>query len=388
MSSNIPRNLICVWGYKHKSLPKRMKKRREQLLQSCPDWNHILIWPDDALEIANSLPEHLSVAVVSILRSTCSLWPWVCKADITRFIALWYFGGIYIDLCDVDIVGNLQDLLVSSFVITEGMGHSCELDILGARKGDARLLQVLERQVANLQSVKGQSPYPATQVLRMTGPGMLTSIAVELKLTSLPLASRYLKVQNESGKWKQVLKVSTVYFEVRHAGSWLPSPGLKLKDFPSLKSRSAVRTKFVSWNKCALQKATSTSNVAAISSTSVPLASMLNLATKHNSSAQQLLDMLLQDSANFPIGDFGRIGSVKELPAIDNRNKEKRGVMLSIIVTPIPTNRKQLLFSKLKVPWNGTLHRELLTLLAKSGGRLTQALKQWARRSGQGLHSV
>ena len=114
--------IINLWGFKDdfNKLPQDMAALRKAniafLLACSARWSFELYGPTEALEIAaRYFPATDSDLITKALSiSNCQ---WITKVDIARFVILYAFGGIYLDL-DVLIKADLQDLLSTSLMLT------------------------------------------------------------------------------------------------------------------------------------------------------------------------------------------------------------------------------------------------------------------------------
>ena len=121
---------------------------------------------------------------------------------------------------DVLCVRPLDPLLTRSIIVSRG-GYPkqlAEADILGARAGDKRLLNLLADQLRLI--ARPASPYAARRICDTTGPGAWSKWVTDEGITPLALASRWLP-RTDRVESQCLCMVDGAYFHVRHAGSWL-----------------------------------------------------------------------------------------------------------------------------------------------------------------------
>lgn len=101
----IPLNLLTIWGYKDESLTPRAADMRNRnirrLLEWDPQWSFLHLNPPHILKLAQELPQSVRDLVVAALQLNTE---WVWKADVSRIVALYANGGLYVDVCDVEIL--------------------------------------------------------------------------------------------------------------------------------------------------------------------------------------------------------------------------------------------------------------------------------------------
>ena len=182
-------------------LPPDLVEKRVSILRKLPSWSQLVFWPKDVINMCSTLPGELGTQARQVLQMPCVRWNWVCLCDLARMVALYVCGGLYLDF-DVTVVGTavqFEKLRASSFIATVGGAENVATDILGCCARDARMLQVIHRQVANLLSVKSIPLYPCSHVSKLTGPAMMSELVPSLHIRPEPLASRFQKVAS-SGK--------------------------------------------------------------------------------------------------------------------------------------------------------------------------------------------
>ena len=148
----IPRRLIHLWGFKHDfdTLPATVAalrtKNLEFLLSSNAGWSFLLLGP---AEVQSLIPTTFQAADAELLTKAFSVSnsPWIQRVDMARFVVIYAMGGLYLDL-DVEVTASLDKLLSSSLILTRGNSQNhVELDIIGAKAGDLRVLALLRTQI-------------------------------------------------------------------------------------------------------------------------------------------------------------------------------------------------------------------------------------------------
>ena len=164
---------------------------------------------------------------------------WVRQVDLARVLIVYCQGGLYTDL-DVavrptspNVATMMRDILASGLFLSSWPRHpedadahfeeevGCEADVLAACKGDARLLDLAQRQVRNVLAARA-GPFEKKQIIYQTGPGVFTSWAKDLGLHVSDVASRYCwsRQPGHKTKWNCIHAVAGATLCVYHAGSW------------------------------------------------------------------------------------------------------------------------------------------------------------------------
>ena len=206
---------------------------------------------------------------------------------------------------------------------------------------------MITKQVENLCMVKAIPQYPCSDVMRLTGPIMMSKLAKQIGLKSLPLASRWKVVygsgpcaaklvQHNGQCWAELLRVKHPFFKVFHAASWCNQPGVPRYEVAATKVTKTIHINFSKWN-----------HGRGLQPLKRPAASMVPVtAAMHaiqNAPLQQQLDLMLRSNTGnlFPASEFGRITKVAELPPSPERNAQRRPSVVSILVSDIPECRQQ-----------------------------------------------
>ena len=224
MDGRIPLTFIGSWGFKDSTFPANAQANRDSSLAHHALASFILVTPDVALDMAANLPAAAQLPVMTLLQSREVHW--VQKVDVCKPLAVYSVGGFYYDLADVKIARSVEPLREAGLVLHSGWGTEVvEADILGGRKQDPRLLDLMARCAkAALRALP--SAYPSTTILRTTGPGMWSRWAEEHGLCGRVLSNRYARTKvpgTREVSWGAVHRSANAFFEIRHAQSWVDS---------------------------------------------------------------------------------------------------------------------------------------------------------------------
>ena len=155
----IPRRLFQLWGFKDDfdSLPEKLASLRKSnlkfLLASNTGWSFMLSSPSDVLQLVQRFFEKEDATLITKAFSVGNCH-WIQRVDMARFVMLYAMGGLYLDL-DVQINEPLDELLAASLILTRGNSENhIELDIVGAKAGDLRILDLIRKQAHNVLKKK------------------------------------------------------------------------------------------------------------------------------------------------------------------------------------------------------------------------------------------
>ena len=137
-----------MWGFKDDfgSLPEHVAALRKSnlkfLLSSNAGWSFLLSGPADVLHLVQSSFKKEDAELITKAFSVSNSH-WIQRVDMARFVMLYAMGGLYLDL-DVQVNAPLDEILSASLILTRGNSENhVELDIVGAKAGDLRILDLI-----------------------------------------------------------------------------------------------------------------------------------------------------------------------------------------------------------------------------------------------------
>ena len=389
----IPMRIIQLWGYKDdfNRLPEDMAALRKAniafLLGCSARWSFELYGPTEALEIAaRYFPATDSDLIIKALSiSNCH---WITQVDIARFVILYAFGGIYLDL-DVLIKADLQDLLSASLLLTRGSTTSAvELDIAGAVAGDWRILELLRTQASNVLKRRGHGQCPAAGVSVTTGVKVVTRWAVAHGLSAKPLADRFIRAKGSGAckaflktymkkTWAATIQVRTPYFVVHHSATWCRAgAGLRKSVFkPTIQDTSTLGN-LKAWNTTKRQPGVKPEPMTFHPSISLP--PVMQQISSGNGNLTSQLALLRAVADSFPVSDFAPLSIVSELK---DSADGKRMQLARILVTKAGTENQRRTLVKKVAELDGKLHRDTMKELITCKGVMTPRLKKFLQVS-------
>ena len=396
--AQIPRNLLQLWGFKDDfgALPNNIASLRKEnmkfLMELDPGWSFHLLGPSDVFRM---LRHNFSAADSEVLIKAFSVGNahWIQRVDMARFVALYVFGGLYIDL-DVQITADLTPILEASVVITRGNSKShIELDIVAARAGDRRVLELLRSQAGNVLKKRGEGLCPDASVSPTTGVHLVTAWCKRNNISGKPLADRFIVAKGRGSckailqtynnqTWACTIKVSQPFFEVHHAASWCRSgQGLKKSAFkPTIKDKTSLGI-LKGWN--AEKKTRLIQSEVDCSqfhpTVSIPKLQGLKktgerktLGNRKSCRATQL-SLIRVTTGAFPAKDFPKLSTVSEVKkSTDNVRTKLARVLVNKDLNE--TRRKQLVE---KISNSKTRIGLVEQALIDSKGQMTPALKRF-----------
>lgn len=92
-------NIIQTW--KTKNIPSHYESLVKKISEINPDWNYMLF---DDLDIVDFIKSKMPQYYFTFLNLTSKIQ----QIDFFRYLAIYYYGGVYIDL-DIDLVKNFDD---------------------------------------------------------------------------------------------------------------------------------------------------------------------------------------------------------------------------------------------------------------------------------------
>jgi len=102
MSVKIPKIIMQTW--KNKDVPSEWKSSLNSVKKIMPDWKYVLMTDEDNL---NFVKTHFP----DFVKTYKSLEYPIMKADAIRYMFLYVYGGVYMDL-DIEVVKEFDDLFI------------------------------------------------------------------------------------------------------------------------------------------------------------------------------------------------------------------------------------------------------------------------------------
>ena len=385
--------IINLWGFKDdfNKLPEdiaALRKANIDFRLACSArWSFALYGPTEVMEIATryfqTTDRDLIIKALSI--SNCH---WITRVDIARFVILYAFGGIYLDL-DVQIKADLQDLLSTSLMLTRGSSTSAvELDIAGAVAGDWRILELLRTQASNVLQRRGQGQFPAAAVSLTTGVKVVTRWAVAHGLSAKPLADRFIRATGSGAckaflktykkeTWAATIQVRTPYFVVHHSATWCRAgAGLRKSVFKSTIQDTSTLGNLKAWNTTKRQQDVKPEPKAFHPAISVP--PVMQQINSGNGNLTSQLALLRAVADSFPESDFAPLSIASELK---DSADGKRMQLARILVTKVGNENQRRTLVKKVAELDGKLHRDTMKELIKCKGVMTPRLKKFLQVS-------
>ena len=386
----IPRRLVQLWGFKDDFgvLPKNIAAQRKENMQFLmdlhPGWTFHLLGPDAVLDMirlyfssADSEMLHKAFLVKNLF--------WLQRAHMARFVALYALGGLYVDL-DVKINADLTSVLEASLVLTCGNSKSqVDLDIVAARAGDDRILELLRKQAGNILRQQGDGKCSDDSLSSSTGVKLITSWCKTNKLSAKPLADRFILARG-GGQCKAVLKtykkqtwactiqVRQPFFEVHHGAS-RRMPGRCLKKTackPTIKDKSSLG-RLKGWNG-QKKKNTKSDAVSSASHSALSIPPILNVLQQQYHTLPTQLMLLREAAGSFPEKDFPKLSTMAEVKA---SKVNKRTKIARILVNKnLSETRRTELIGKITEKKGATV-RLVQNALIESKGQMTPALRRF-----------
>ena len=373
----IPPFFIAVWGYRDAEIPAPALSNFTSWLQKSPGWGGAIYRPDTILSMAHTLPDDVRDMVVPLLQCKPSAKvAWIQQADMARVVAVWYVGGVYLDMLDSIVVKPLDELISADLLVSQGPPAApLEADFLGASAGDPRLLQLLKLQSTRVQTYK-PSNFPSHLVMMTTGPKAWEKWATDVGVEALPLTKRYFREKRGKAEpvWKCGLDVEGPYVVVHHASSWMSKwkPLDHVVAPPKTRAPLKVRKTF---NKLPSGSSQPVSRGAGTSLSSVLTAKAQGIVQTADSKLS-----LAREAGCFQLVDFPNV-SIAEASNADEKNR--RALLTRVLTMHCPEQRREKLLEALGA--NAQLRRKASIVLADSGGDPTfKALVSFMAGKGRG----
>ena len=386
----IPRRLVQLWGFKDDFgvLPKEKAAQRKENMQFLmdlhPGWTFHLLGPAAVLDMirlyfssADSEMLHKAFLVKNLF--------WLQRAHMARFVALYALGGLYVDL-DVKIKADLTSVLEASLVLTCGNSKSqVDLDIVAARAGDDRILELLRKQAGNILRQQGDGKCSDDFLSSSTGVQVITSWCKTNKLSAKPLADRFILARG-GGQCKAVLKtykkqtwactiqVRQPFFEVHHGASRRRRDRCSEKTAckPTIKDKSSLG-RLKGWNG-QKKKNTKSDAVSSASHSALSIPPILNVLQQQYHTLPTQLMLLREAAGSFPEKDFPKLSTMAEVKA---SKVNKRTKIACILVNKnLGETRRTELIGKITEK-KGTTVRLVQNALIESKGQMTPALRRF-----------
>eukprot|EP00959_Pyramimonas_sp_CCMP1952_P292906 6126011-Pyramimonas_sp.AAC.1 len=97
----IPSFFIAVWGYLDAEISDQVVSNFTAWLRKCPGWGGAIYSPRNILDMARALPDDVREMAAPLLQCKPSgKVLWIQQADMARVVAVWYVGGVYLDVLD------------------------------------------------------------------------------------------------------------------------------------------------------------------------------------------------------------------------------------------------------------------------------------------------
>lgn len=358
----IPPFFIGVWGYRDADIPATALSNFSSWLQQCPGWGGAIYRPDSVLSMARTLPEDVRKMVVPLLECKPSgNVAWIQQADMARVVAVWYVGGVYLDVLDSVVAKPLDTLIGADLLITQGPPAApVEADFLGASAGDPRLLQLLTLQSTRLQSYKA-TVFPSHHVMMTTGPKAWQQWATDVGVQALPLTRRYFREKRGKAEqvWKCGLDVVDPYVVVHHASSWMTKwkPLRQVRKPPEVRAPQNV---LKSLNKLPSGSSRPVSRGAGATGGLSLVATAKAEGCVQSAKARLAL---ARASGHFSTDDFPNV-SRSEVANVDE--KDRRALLVRVLCMTCPEKRRETLLKALRV--GRTLRWKASSVLVSSRG--------------------
>jgi len=393
----IPLQFLGCWGYKDAELSAAAARNRNAALAIHPLASFILVTPEVALNCAASLPSECRSMVLLALQSDQLFW--VQKADITKVLSVWFYGGFYADLADCTPVRSVDALRSAGLVLCTGWnGAVCEADILGGRKGDSRLLMLLHDMCESaLRSVA--SSYSNGLILRTTGPGQWCKWANANDLSGKPVCDRFAQVRanqkpavlHEGKWWGTVTACKDPFWVVRHACTWMKNRKLLTSadlDRMAGATRHTVMPEpanISQWNLCNRISSNSTDSSHASNGLEASLGKLLQSTEAAATVDDVRLAIVRAMPTSFPAASFDHLDSAKAVDAaLRQQGDARKSVLYGILASKtIPEHQRKLLVKRVKL--NVKVVRSVTRSLLKSKGQLKQFHKRDLKTAGRGV---
>jgi len=163
-----------IWQtWKNYQVPDKWRSSPESIKRFCPDWEYRLTSDQDNLKfVQEEFPEYLPL-YLSFDRE-------IYRVDMVRYLLLYKYGGVYLDL-DLELIRPLEELLGTNpgpelyLVRTPNFGGYTNAFMASAPGVDfwLKCIQEISRRAANKPwYIQGD-----LKVLWTTGPQMITSVA-------------------------------------------------------------------------------------------------------------------------------------------------------------------------------------------------------------------
>jgi hypothetical protein len=376
--ATIPKRVIHIWGYKDTALSLKATAARQAAQKHLSaEWSSLLLLPADILNIAqHHIPDtELRSATVQFLENDQGNW--ARRADVARTVAVYGLGGLYLDL-DVIIERNLDVLCEPDIVLCRSAWkQEVEADVLGARAHDARILDLIRRQMCAVLNRNGPSNYTGYEVVSTTGPVIFTNWAQAQQLTPADLVSRWIVVTKQGpckapiaehfGEvYGQVSQVDGAFFTAYQSLTWYDGDPRRPTSRLTAPVVCKVFTEFSTWNKGQLQP---TGDVAI--PPSISMAAVCNVIDKANTVQDVKMGLLnYLSSGSQDVLPIARVQDLKE-------ERTKRESIAGILRARVTDSQRKKLLAKVTQEPAGKLVRLVLDRLWKSRSKLTAPLKKW-----------
>jgi mannosyltransferase OCH1-like enzyme len=171
----IPKIIYQSWKDKN-NIPEHWKPSIRNIKKYMPDWKHVLMDDEDnRLMVAKHFPDFLPYYDALPYK--------ICKVDFSRYVFLYLYGGIYMDL-DLIIQRDLSPLFVNDseiYLVNSGNVSSSYTNSFMASKPKCKFwLECMEE-------IKKPLPWYAIgahwKIMLLSGPLMVSRVAAKTKTT-------------------------------------------------------------------------------------------------------------------------------------------------------------------------------------------------------------
>lgn len=208
----IPKRIFQTW--KTHQIPEKWKSSPESLQRLHPDWKYTLMSDKDNLQFVR---QHFAM----YLNIYNKLPKSIMKADMIRYMWLYTYGGIYIDL-DYEAIKKFDDLFSSSadlFLIRTPNFGGYTNSFMASRPKCRFWIECLRKIQERVENIPWYMPEDY-MVLWVTGPIMLTDVVKEYNCPFVTIPAKLCHPCSVYDKYSGTCDYSEAYVKELEGSSW------------------------------------------------------------------------------------------------------------------------------------------------------------------------
>lgn len=214
----VPKRIWQTW--KTSEVPEKWRSSPESIRRLCPDWEYVLTTDEQNREfVQKEFPQFLDL-YMSFDRE-------IYRVDMVRYLLLYKYGGVYMDL-DLELLRPLEDLLdIDSelyLVRTPNLGGYTNA-LMASAPGVTFWLDCIA-EIAHRVQYKPWYIQGDLQVLWTTGPSMITSVAARYTHPYVTIPYRLGHPCSVCDNYRGTGDLSQAYVKELEGSSWSGSAAI------------------------------------------------------------------------------------------------------------------------------------------------------------------